>query len=755
MQFDAHDEESRYGHSHHRGTISSDGTVSLGDFGSDIGGLDGTYPFPALSPALDAITPHSTGKATAATGADDTTAGVSLSGPGGLPTTNANDTTARVSATNLASAATPVLSGLTIVPDYDSSISDLQASSPALYSEITGAITAAIQFLETNITNPMLITIDFGYGEIDGQPLDGDIGESSTNYDINNSYASIVNALSSHATSAADLEAVSTLPSSSPAPAGATWDVSLSEMKALGLSAPSGAPALTPTSTEVDGWVGISSTLPFTYNPADRAVSGDYDAIGTLEHEITEDMGRVESLGTYVFVGPAGGYTPLDLFRYNSGVPDLTPGPGYFSIDGGQGGPTNLDTFNNPTNGGDAADWASNVTDDSFDAIANSGVANTVSATDLTVMNVLGYSLAPPCFAAGTRILTAGGEVCVEDLAVGDMVYSRSAGMVPVKWIGHRRIDCRRHPAPELVWPVRIAVGAFGPDQPHRDLWLSPDHAVAVDGALIPIKLLANGASIRQETGWRRVHYFHVELHRHDILLAHGMPAESYLDTGNRGMFANAAVPIELHPGLQDAAARSRRETLSCLPFYTEPARVRPVWHALAARAEDLGLPLPEVATTGDPDLCIVINTRCFTPIARDGDRYTFAVPAHAGSIRLRSRNAVPAELRPWLGDTRRLGAAVRRISVRRGMSHRDVAMDDPRLTDGWWDVERDAATMWRWTDGDAALPCADGPAIIEVLIGGTLPYRLDELMPVRRGDLGAVRNPPIPGHAVAEIQAR
>jgi hypothetical protein len=31
--------------------------------------------------------------------------------------------------------------------------------------------------------------------------------------------------------------------------------------------------------------------------------------------------------------------------------------------------------------------------------------------------------------------------------------------------------------------------------------------------------------------------YVHVELDRHDILLAEGLPAESYLDTGNRAAF--------------------------------------------------------------------------------------------------------------------------------------------------------------------------------------------------------------------------
>ena len=452
MRFDPVDEASRNGRSHQRGTISSDGTISPGDLGNVVAGFDGTYPFAAFSPVLDVIVPRPVDEA--ATTTQNTKA----------QNTAAQDTTALISGTDAVTGVAPVLSGLTIVPDYDSSISGLLSSSPALYSEITGAITAAIGSLEASITNPMVITIDFSYGALQGQPLGGNVlGSSNANYYNDNSYTAIVNALSSHATSAAALTAVSTLPSGSPVNGG-TWDVPFAEMKALGLAAPTGLPALTSTSTEVDGWVAISSSFPFTYNPADRAVGGDYDAIGVLEHEITEDMGRVQSLGTYVSIGNVGGYTPLDLFRYTSpGVPDLTPGPGYFSIDGGLGGATNHNTFNNPTNGADAGDWAANVVDDSFDAISASGVANTVSATDLRVMNVLGYTVPVACYMVGTRILHANGEVRIEDLAVGDMVQTRFGGLVPVKWIGHRAIDCHRRPAPEKVWPVRVAAGAFGP----------------------------------------------------------------------------------------------------------------------------------------------------------------------------------------------------------------------------------------------------------------------------------------------------
>jgi hypothetical protein len=103
-----------------------------------------------------------------------------------------------------------------------------------------------------------------------------------------------------------------------------------------------------------------------------------------------------------------------------------------------------------------------------------------------------------------------------------------------------------RHPEPAKVWPVRIAAGAFAEGQPLRDLLLSPDHAVFVGGVLIPVKYLINGRSIAQ-IPVERITYYHVELPRHDVLLAEGLPVESYLDTGNRSSFANGGTLVQAH----------------------------------------------------------------------------------------------------------------------------------------------------------------------------------------------------------------
>jgi len=351
------------------------------------------------------------------------------------------------------------------------------------------------------------------------------------------------------------------------------------------------------------------------------------------------------------------------------------------------------------------------------------------------------FSFASACFASGTLILTDRGEIAVEHLTAGDHVTTVSGASYPIRWIGYRRIDCSRHPDPRQVWPVRVGAGAFGESLPRRDLWLSPDHAVYMQGGLIPIKLLVNGSTIRQ-IQLNAVTYYHVELSRHDILLAEGLPAESYLDTGNRHMFENGGASLLLHPYLEDGNDQARRETESCVPFVCDAERVEPLWHSLAARAEMLGFPPRVVAVTHDPMLCIRIGGRDFRPVHHVANRYQFVLPRSHLDARLVSRSAVPSDIRPWVDDVRKLGVAIRRIVVWRDAQCSEIALDDPRLVDGWWAVERDNATMWRWTDGSAALPMEGDELMVAVVVGGTVPYSVtqhDSVAPHCLKETGAV----------------
>jgi Hint domain len=168
-----------------------------------------------------------------------------------------------------------------------------------------------------------------------------------------------------------------------------------------------------------------------------------------------------------------------------------------------------------------------------------------------------------PCFAAGTRILTARGEVAVEDLAQGDEVITHEGEEQPIIWIGKREVDITAHCRPETVRPIIIEPDALGDGMPARRLMVSPDHALFLDGVLVPAKELMNWTNIRQDNAASRVTYYHLELSRHDVIFAEGVPAESYLDTGHRGIFDNAEASIIAHPALM----QERREREGCAPL--------------------------------------------------------------------------------------------------------------------------------------------------------------------------------------------
>ena len=194
-----------------------------------------------------------------------------------------------------------------------------------------------------------------------------------------------------------------------------------------------------------------------------------------------------------------------------------------------------------------------------------------------------------PCFARGTLILTEKGKLPVEVLSVGDQVLTTAGAVETITWIGHRTVACRRHPQPQQVWPIRIVTGAFRLGMPSRDLFLSPDHAVFAEGVLIPVKHLVNGTSIVQVER-DEVTYYHVELARHAVLLAEGLPCESYLDNGSRSAFANSGTVAQLLPDFGPAErCEATGEALGYAPLRIAGPEVEQVWARLSRRAAKLG----------------------------------------------------------------------------------------------------------------------------------------------------------------------
>jgi uncharacterized repeat protein (TIGR03803 family) len=321
------------------------------------------------------------------------------------------------------------------------------------------------------------------------------------------------------------------------------------------------------------------------------------------------------------------------------------------------------------------------------------------------------------CFLAGTGIATPLGEVPVEALRAGDLVLTAAGSAVPLTWIGRQSVTAATKLDRDLHYPVRICPDAVAPGIPHRDLLVTGDHAVFVDGHLIPARMLVNGASIRAEHDMTAFTYFHLELERHDLLLADGLAAESYLDTGNRHMFSDDNVAGRVPPGRASAAACYAERGVA--PLTLAPALVEPVWRGLAARAAVVAF-APESA--GQHGLHLLAAGRRILPIHIAGDRAMFVVPAGVREAVLVSAAARPSDHRPWLDDRRRLGVMVGRVRVRAASETTDIALDGPLLGAGWHDVE--PAGRWTAGRGVLALPACAEVSILELTIAAAMADR-------------------------------
>lgn len=212
---------------------------------------------------------------------------------------------------------------------------------------------------------------------------------------------------------------------------------------------------------------------------------------------------------------------------------------------------------------------------------ALTAVAGVAAVAALTTKNAkAGYSReawcppekdpGPPCFLRGTTIRTDAGEVAVEALSIGDRVITRSGEARAIKWIGQRKYRLEAGKTwPAQIMPIRVAKSALAENVPSVDLYLSPLHALYIDGVLIPVKHLVNGTTIRpaMPEGVADVEYFHVELETHDVIFAADAPAETYRQIAdaktlvdNRESFSNFAQYYRLY-------GREVSSTRACAPY--------------------------------------------------------------------------------------------------------------------------------------------------------------------------------------------
>ena len=264
---------------------------------------------------------------------------------------------------------------LTIKPTYDSSV-----TGSAFAGQIETAFAAAAAVFQNAFTNPVTVNIHVGWGEVGGVAISS-LGASGTGWYGFYTASQMATYLKASATSTNDQIAYSHLRTSAPTGTSGFW-IAPAQAKALGI--------ISGTSTAIDGYIGFGSGYSYTFNDAAGVTSGTYDFMGVAEHEISEVLGRQSGLG------PAGSNpapSVLDEFRCTAGALSFTYGAAsYLSIDGCA---TNLDNFNAST-GADSGDWASSTAPtDAFDAYATAGYAAGMTATDIALMDVLGWNTLP------------------------------------------------------------------------------------------------------------------------------------------------------------------------------------------------------------------------------------------------------------------------------------------------------------------------------------------------------------------------
>lgn len=210
-----------------------------------------------------------------------------------------------------------------------------------------------------------------------------------------------------------------------------------------------------------------------------------------------------------------------------------------YSIDGGNGFDTVYFTNNYPT-------WSVSVDSTSgTDVWTVSGGGNTTTLRNVDQFAFGtpggGYTFMPVCFLSGTRLATPSGQRTVESLAIGDLVLTADGDTRPVRWIGRQTVK-RAFADPLHSYPVTIREGALGDSMPARDLHVSPDHAMWIEGLLVHAGAMVNGRSIvRMAAVPERFTYFHIELEDHALVMAEGAPAETFVDNVTRRRFDNWA----------------------------------------------------------------------------------------------------------------------------------------------------------------------------------------------------------------------
>lgn len=143
-----------------------------------------------------------------------------------------------------------------------------------------------------------------------------------------------------------------------------------------------------------------------------------------------------------------------------------------------------------------------------------------------------------PCFTPGTMITTPSGPKPVETLTAGDAVLTRDSGIQIIRWVGARKLGLAELIVRDHLRPVRIRAGALGYMAPNRDMLVSPQHRMLIEGTrpeylFGETEVLVAATHLTALKGVEQVlvpdvTYIHLMFDRHEILFADGCWTESF-----------------------------------------------------------------------------------------------------------------------------------------------------------------------------------------------------------------------------------
>ncbi|MFC0502828.1 Hint domain-containing protein [Asaia krungthepensis] len=340
------------------------------------------------------------------------------------------------------------------------------------------------------------------------------------------------------------------------------------------------------------------------------------------------------------------------------------------------------------------------------------------------------------CYLPGTLIETPSGDMPIERLKAGDEVIVHdelTSGVRTIRAVGCGQANVMANLPDDIAgWPIRVRKSALADNVPFKDMLLTAEHCLYLQGAFVPVRMLVNGRSIYYDKTIRSYNYYHLETEPHSIIRADGALSETLMDAGHGGRLYNASLtlPPRLTTDWSQAAA----------PLRTSRKFVEPLHQQFEDRAASFSDTVDRLSTETTEDNGLYLLTekgRRIDGYGGKGAFIHFSLPNDVQSLYLMSRASRPCDaIGPFIDDRRLLGVLVGSVTLDEGgVSTRLTTHLESETLPGW---EKEIAGTMRWTRGNALLPL---PArvhegirrlSVEILDGG--PYVVHNDLPVVRG---------------------